>query len=160
MENEIPDRGGWVTGELATYPPVPPFPSFTRFEQGVLETMADAAGENGDIFRQQLRAARVVDRINTVVGFYTRIVIERGAAPLLATINPRLSGCQTELAEANYGLVFILSYEDGYLSQIEGCLNSSGNYDSGDDTLGGSDLSWLTLRAVEFDDGMRMELPT
>jgi hypothetical protein len=77
MANDIPDRTGWVSGPLVDYPPVPPLPNFTPFEGGVLECVARKSGPSEQIFRQQIAAARVVDRINTIVGFYTRVSIHR-----------------------------------------------------------------------------------
>lgn len=160
MENEIPDRKGWMIGELATYPPVPPFPEFTAFEAGVLEVLARSAGAFEAIFRQQLAAARVTDRINTVVGFYTRVSIDRSSAPPLPAIPEQLRGAQTEIAEAKFGLVFLPRYEDGFLDDIEGALNFSGELHPDEDTLGGKSLADLTLRVVIYDDGTRVDVST
>jgi hypothetical protein len=160
MANEIPDRTGWLSEPLASYPPVPPFPNFTPFEAGVLECVARQSGPYEQIFRQQIMAARVVDRINTIVGFYTRVSINRAEAPPLPELRANLCGVQTELAEANWGLVFILRYENGFLDDIEGALNYSGEFQPDEDTLGDKSLGALTLCAVVFDDGTRMDAST
>lgn len=160
MVSEIPDRTGWVSEPLASYPPVPPFPDFTPFEAGVLECIALKSGPCEPIFRQQLAAARVVDRINTVVGFYTRLSIDRAAAPHLQALSTNLHGAQTELVEANWGLVFILRFANGFLEGIEGALNYSDELRPDEDTLADKSLDELTLRAVIFDDGTRMEAAT
>ena len=155
MTNEIPDRSGWLGEPLASYPAVPPFPAFTAFEAGVLECIARRAGAYEQIFRQQLAAARVVDRVNTIVGFYTRVVIDRSHTPPLTDIPDDIRGAQTELAEANWGLVFLPRYRDGFLDDIEGCLNYTGE-ELDTDTLEDKALGELTLRAVVFDDGTRI----
>ena len=154
MSNDLPDRTGWLEWPVSAYPPVPPFPAFTAFEQSVLGCIADHTPD-GSILRRQLSAAKVVDRVNTSVGFYTRIVVDQSKAPPLARISRQQSGAITEILQARHGLVFHVGYVNGYLDEIEGILNGS---KCDGDSLDGLELRELQLTAVLFDDGLRIEI--
>lgn len=110
---------------LATYPAVPPFPEFTSFERKALEVISAHFGSDIDAFRRQIEAARVIDRVNTVVGFYTRVVVDRTATRPLSM---NKMGAHFEVPGVEAGVLVMLWEDDGYLSQIEGV------------TYGGEDL--------------------
>jgi hypothetical protein len=135
---DLPDRSGWLSGPLVSYPPVPPFPQFTNFERRALEVMAELFGPDASEFRRQIDACRVVDRVNTVVGFYTRTVVDKAAArPLTITYK----GAHFEVPGTRYGMTVLLWDDDGYLSTIEATTY-------GEDDLGGQDL--VDLNFVSF----------
>jgi hypothetical protein len=158
MSKELPNRDGWVTGVLADYPPVPPFPNFTDLERQALDCIASGLAQDEAALRVQLAHCQVIDRINTIVGFYTRVAVDRQAAPALQGLMRGPEGAQIELVQATYGLIFLLWFEDGYLETIEGALNASGCGDGDGDTFAGVDLNALRIVAVVFDDGRRVEL--
>lgn len=142
MELDIPNREGWVTGALAELPPCPPFPEFTDFEQRALDSIAALFDANEDAFRRQVAAARVVDRINTIVGFYTRVVVDRSKCQPL---NIRAEGGHFDVEGIEHGMGVVLWEEDGYLDQIEGFTYS-------DDPLEGVDLAELKfIKLVQLD---------
>ena len=127
---EFPDRSGWFVESLVTYPPVPPFPELTTFERRALDVIAEAFGPDASEFRRQIDACRVVDRVNTIVGFYTRTEVDKAAArPLTITHK----GAHFEVPGTRYGMIVILWGDEGYLSTIEGTTY-------GEDDLGGQDL--------------------
>lgn len=138
MNSELPNREGWLTGELAAYPACPPFPSFTNFEARALDCLASMFGADAKEFRKQVNASKVVDRVNTIVGFYTRVVVDRSACRPLPV---RLKSGHFEVAGIEHGIGVVLWDEDGYLETIEGFT-----YD--DNTLAGRDLSDLKLVAL------------
>jgi len=117
-----PDRDGWVTGPLAKLPPCPPFPDFTDFEVRVLDCLAALFGKDEAAFREQVAVAKVVDRINTIHGFYTRVAIDRAACRPLEV---QYKGGSFDIEGFEHGLGVVLWDEDGYLSQIEGFGYSS-----------------------------------
>ena len=127
---EIPDRSGWLNEPLASYPPVPPFPQLTTFERRALDVIAEAFGPDASEFRRQIDACRVVDRVNTIVGFYTRTEMDKTAARCLAVTR---KGAHFEVPGTRYGMMVILWGDEGYLSTIEGTTY-------GEDDLGGQDL--------------------
>ena len=135
MPHNIPDRTGWVTGGLAELPACPPFPQFTDFESKALECIAALFGDAEEAFRGQVATARVVDRINTVVGFYTRVVVDRAQCEPLAV---RLKGGHFDVEGVEFGLGVVLWDDDGYLDEIEGFTYS-------DDALKDVDLAGLKL---------------
>lgn len=138
MTSELPNRDGWLSGELADYPACPPFPSFTDFEARALDCLAGMFGPDADEFRKQVSASRVVDRVNTIVGFYTRVVVDRSATRPLAV---SFKGGHFEVPGIDHGMGVVLWGEDGYLETIEGFT-----YD--DDPLAGQDLSDLKFGAL------------
>lgn len=138
---DIPDRTGWLNEPLAGYPAVPPFPQLTTFERRALDVIADCFGPDAEEFKRQIEACQVVDRVNTVVGFYTRTVVDRSAARPLPI---RKGGAHFEVpgTRLGWGMTVILwDDDDGYLSTIEGVTY-------GEDDLNGQEL--LDLDFVSF----------
>jgi hypothetical protein len=137
--DQVPDRKGWLEGRLANYPAVPPFPEFTTFERRALEVIADHFGADAGEFRRQIAACRVVDRINTIVGFYTRTVVDRAAA---SPMRMNHKGAHFEVPGTRYGMMVALWDDGGYLDTIEATTY-------GDDDLGGQalvDLDFTTFQ--------------
>jgi hypothetical protein len=126
-------RDGWVTGPLASLPACPPFPEFTDFERKALDVIAECFGSDADKFLRQVDASEVIDRINTIHGFYTRVRADRSACEPLPITD---SGGHFEVADIEHGVGVILWGEDGYLDQIEG-------FGYGADVFAGKDLSKL-----------------
>jgi hypothetical protein len=87
-----------------------------------------------------MTASRVVDRVNTNVGFYTRIVVDREAARPLPI---KQTGAHFEVPGTRYGMMMALWDEDGYLSHIEGVTY-------GDDDLGGEGLADLDFVSFQL----------
>ncbi len=117
MGGEIPSRDGWVSGELADLPSCPPFPDLTDFEQKAPAAIAELFGPAEAAFREQIAACAVVDRINTVHGFFPRVAVDRSMcrpAPI------RGKGATFEAQGVPFGLGVILWEKDGYLETIEG----------------------------------------
>jgi len=138
MSSDLPNRKGWLTGALAGYPACPPFPSFTDFEARALSCLAEMFQTDAEEFRKQVRASRVVDRVNTIVGFYTRVLVDRSACRPL----PIQTKCgHFEVAGIEHGMGVVLWAEDGYLKTIEG-------FTYNDDPLRGRDLSDLKFVAL------------
>lgn len=140
MATDFPNRDGWVTGALATLPPCPPFPEFTSFETRALDCIAGLFGADELAFRQQLAAARVVDRINTFAGFYTRVIVDRS---ICQPVKLNRMGGQFEAEGIEYGVGLVLWGEDGFLDQIEG-------YTYTDSPLQGIDLAQLKFVAAQL----------
>jgi hypothetical protein len=130
-----PNRDGWVTGALASYPACPPFPDFTNFERQVLEQFALTLDHDGEAFRTQIQSAVVVDRINTFVGFYTRVSLDRSKCRP-SNVNRQTASC--EVAGVAHGMGIVLWGDDGFLETIEG-------FRYVDDTLEERDLADLDL---------------
>jgi hypothetical protein len=133
MALDIPDREGWLTGSLRELPPCPPFPALTAFEQQALESISGLFDEDAAAFRDQIASARVIDRINTIVGFYTRVVVDRSKC---RPLNVRAKGGHFEVEGIENGMGVVLWDADGYLETIEGF-----SYDN--DPLAGRDLATL-----------------
>jgi hypothetical protein len=138
MVLDTPDRDGWVTGPLAKLPPCPPFPALTAFEQRALESIAVLFDADADAFRDQIASLQVIDRINTVVGFYTRVVVDRSKC---RPLNIRAKGGHFDVEGIEHGVGVVLWDDDGYLETIEGFT-----YD--DDPLAARDLA--TLKFIEL----------
>jgi len=133
MDKVKPDRDGWVTGALLAIPPSPPFPAFTDFEQKTLDCIAPLFKQDEAAFRDQVAAAKVVDRINTIHGFYTRVEVDRAACrPLRISCN----GAAVEVNGLEHGMGILLWDTDGFLETVEG-------FGYGDDDLEGVDLAEL-----------------
>lgn len=116
---EMPDRTGWMDGELATAPACPPFPEFTDFERKALDCIAPIFAELEGEFRNQIANAVVVDRINTIVGFYTRVKVDRTKSK---PVPIRHKGAHFEVCNVEHGIGIVLwdSDNDGFLETIEG----------------------------------------
>lgn len=114
-----PNRDGWMTGELAVAPACPPFPAFTEFERRTLESTAPLFGQEAEAFLEQIASAEVVDRINTIVGFYTRVKVDRAKC---SPVRMSHQGAHFEVEGIEHGLGIILwdTDGDGYLETIEG----------------------------------------
>ncbi|HZZ69035.1 MAG TPA: hypothetical protein VFE18_12755 [Phenylobacterium sp.] len=136
MPETYPDRTGWMTGALLDLPACPPFPQFTDFERSALEHIASTLADDEAAFRAQIATARVVDRINTDRGFYTRIAVDRAVASPAPALNT--ASAHFEVACFEHGVGVILWDEDrsGYLRTIEG-------FAYGDSRMGGRDLAGL-----------------
>ena len=139
--SDVPDRTGWLNEPLASYPAVGPFPQFTTFERRALDVIAQRFGSDESEFRRQIDSGRVVDQVNTIVGFYTRIEVDKTASRPLAIAH---KGGHFEVPGTRYGMVVILwDDDDGYLSTIEAVTY-------GDDDLGGQDLAHLDFVSFQL----------
>ena len=67
--------------------------------------IAKLFGPDETTFLQQVEAARVTDRINTVVGFYTRIAMDRSAVTALPITR---KGAHFEVPGIRYGMLVTL----------------------------------------------------
>jgi hypothetical protein len=108
-----------MTGPLAHAPACPPFPAFTGFEQRALENIAPLFGEKADAFREQVDSAKVVDRINTIEGFYTRVTVDRARCSPVP-LKHQCTHFEVEGIEHGLGIVLWDADGDGYLETIEG----------------------------------------
>lgn len=108
-----------MTGPLAETPACPPFPAFTDFERRALDSTAPLFGVRADAFREQVATAEVVDRINTIVGFYTRVKVDRAKCSPVALSH---QGAHFEVDGIEHGLGIVLwdTDGDGFLETIEG----------------------------------------
>ena len=108
-----------MTGELAVAPACPPFPAFTEFERRALESITPLFGPKAGAFLEQISSAQVVDRINTIVGFYTRVKVDRAKCSPVPLSH---QGAHFEVEGIEHGLGIILwdTGGDGYLETIEG----------------------------------------
>jgi len=112
----IPDRRGWLEEALQASSPVPPFPDFTAFERAALEALAGQFGPDAAAFQAQVDAAQVVDRVNTTIGFYTRLQVDPArAAPLKLPVR----GAQFEAEGVPFGVGAALWAKGGWLETIE-----------------------------------------
>lgn len=139
MYDEVPDREEFVTGELAKLPPCPPFPDFTDFERKALDSIAPLFEGAEAAFRQHVSTARVTDRINTIVGFYTRVEVDRAVCQPLPI---RTKGGHFEVEGIEHGMGVVLWDDDGFLDQIEG-------FTYGEDQLAGRALDELRFVRLE-----------
>lgn len=137
---EVPDRVEWVDEPLASLRAIPPFPALTNFERRTLNVIAQLFGPDEATFLRQVEAARVTDRINTVVGFYTRIAMDRSALTALPITH---KGAHFEVPGIRHGMLVTLWDEDGYLADIEGVTY-------GDDDLGGQQLADLDFTSFRL----------
>jgi hypothetical protein len=124
-----------MTGELAGRPACPPFPDFTDFESNALNCIAVDLGPDEAAFRAQVSACQVVDRFDTVVGFYTRVRVDKSKCRPLSS---SFKGAQFKVGgvEPCVGVVLWEGGSDGHLETIEG-------WTVGDDGLGGQQLNEL-----------------
>jgi len=138
MKNALPDRTGWLIEPLASLPAEPPFPELTDFEHQALRDIAELFESGANDFLSQVAFARVVDRVNTSVGFYTRVAVDRALCRPLP-INRK--GAHFEVAGLSLGLGIVLWDDGGYLRTIEG-------YTCEDSPLEGRALASLTYRRL------------
>lgn len=126
-----------MTEALAEAPACPPFPDFTDFEQRALGSTAPLFAAKANAFCEQVASAEVVDRINTIVGFYTRVRVDRAKCD---PVPLRGQGAHFEVVGIEHGLGTILwdADGDGYLETIEGW------------TVGESRLEGVALADLEF----------
>lgn len=119
MNAPRPNRDRWITGVLANASACPPFPAFTDFERRALESTAPLFGEKADAFREQIASAEVVDRINAIVGFYTRVRVDRAnCSPV--PLSHQGAHFEVEGIEHGVGIVLWDTDGDGFLETIEG----------------------------------------
>ncbi|MEK6642433.1 MAG: hypothetical protein AABZ08_00870 [Planctomycetota bacterium] len=124
-----------MTGPLADAPACPPFPAFTDFERRALDSIAPLFGDKADAFREQVASAEVVDRINTIVGFYTRVKVDRvRCSPV--PLSQGDAHFEVEGIEHGLGIIVGIRDGDGYLETIEG-------WTVGENPLEGVDLADL-----------------
>src|SRR5690242_6250521 len=118
MTTSKPNRDGWFVA-FADKPPCPPFPAFTQFEQKALDCIAAEFANEEAAFRDQVASAEVIDRINTVVGFYTRVRVDRTKC---RPVRIKQQGGHFDVEGVEHGVGVILWDEsgDGYLGYIEG----------------------------------------
>lgn len=119
MNAPKPNRDGWMTGELADAPACPPFPDLTEFERCALESMAPLFRQNAKAFLEQVASAEAVDRINTIVGFYTRVKVDRTKCSPLK-LSHQGAHFEVEGIERGVGIVLWDTDGDGFLETIEG----------------------------------------
>lgn len=139
MVSGTPYRKGWVGEPLASLPPCPPFPEFTAFEKAALNALAALFGIEAGKFLAQVNASRVVDRINTIHGFYTRVLADRSLCQRLPLSG---KGGSFEVESIEHGIGVLLWEKDGYLETIEG-------YSYGGDALLGLSLADLRFMGTE-----------
>src|SRR5580765_7778845 len=101
MTSPKPNREGWMTGPLADAPACPPFPDFTDLERCALEHIAPLLGNQERAIRRQFASAEVTDRINTIVGFYTRVRVDRSSS---APVQFRQQAAHFEVEGIKHGL--------------------------------------------------------
>lgn len=90
----------------------------TAFERYALQAVAQTLGpEDRRAFEQQISAAKVVSRQNTIVGFYTEVEVDRERS-LPATINK--AGVAFEVEGVPSGMGVVLWDDNGFLKTIEG----------------------------------------
>jgi hypothetical protein len=118
---------------------MPAIPAFTDFETQSLNSIAALFETDAAAFRQQITSARVIDRINTIVGFYTRVVVDRSNCQPLSI---RGKGAHFEVEGVDLGMGIVLWDDEGYLNQIEGFTYS-------DDPLARIDLAELKFVRLE-----------
>lgn len=130
-------RNEWLTGPLADLPACPPFPEFTDLERLALSSIAPLFGDGEQAFLAQVASAEVIDRINTIVGFYTRVSVPRSTNK---PVRFRKQGAHFEVEGIEFGIGVLLwdVNGDGYLDEIEG-------YTVGEDPLAGFDLAALKI---------------
>ncbi|PZQ54035.1 MAG: hypothetical protein DI570_23400 [Phenylobacterium zucineum] len=95
----------------------PPLPELTNFERQALRDIAALFESEADDFLGQVASARVVDRVNTGVGFYTRVIVDRS---LCKPLPVRAKGGHFEVEGLSLGLGVVLWDDEGYLRTIEG----------------------------------------
>jgi hypothetical protein len=139
MVSELPDRRGWMNDPLASLPAYPPFPEFTAFETAALNAISALFGTEADRFLAQVNASKVVDRINTAHGFYTRVLVDRSHCQPLPL---REKGGSFDVEGIKHGIGVLLWEDDGYLETIEG-------YSYGGDPLLGRSLADLKFLGTE-----------
>jgi len=122
---------------MADAPACPPFPALTEFERRALESMAPLYGQMSETFLEQVASLEAVDRINTIVGFFTKVKVDRAKCSPVPLSN---QGAHFEVAGIKNGLGIILwdTGGDGYLETIEG-------WTVDDNPLEGVDLASLKL---------------
>jgi len=125
---------------LASLPAIPPFPELTKFERRTLSVIAKLFGPDEAAFLKQVDAARVTDRIDTAVGFYTRIAMDRATVAALEITH---KGAHFEVPGTRYGMLVTLRDDDGYLADIEGVTY-------GEDDMGGQKLTDLDFTSFQL----------
>jgi hypothetical protein len=108
-----------MTGPLADAPASGPFPDFTDLEWRALQQIAPLFGNRERAFRRQVASAEVTDRINTIVGFYTRVRVDRSSCDAAQF---RRQAAHFDVEGIEHGISVILWDDDGdgYLDTIEG----------------------------------------
>ena len=129
-----------MTGPLADAPACPPFPELTDFERRALESMAPQLGQHAQAFLKQVASANVIDRINTLVGFYTRVNVDRVKC---SPVPLREKGAHFEVGGMENGIGVLIWDVDGYLETIEGWTVDK-------DTTEGVDLADLKFIQMTF----------
>ncbi|HEY9219429.1 MAG TPA: hypothetical protein VIO94_15385 [Phenylobacterium sp.] len=105
-----------------------------------MDAIAEGSVPDAQAFRSQIEACVVIDRVNTVVGFVTRTVIDRAAA---APLDFAHRSAHFEVRGTRYGMSVTLWAEEGFLSSIEGITY-------GEDDLGGQALADLDFDGFQL----------
>jgi hypothetical protein len=92
--------------------------AFTKLETAVLE--AFCRGDVRLVLREQLQDARVTSRDNSGAGFFTYFAVDRSRARLPPDCPRVLSGVSAEIEGIEYGMLFLLFNEGGYVDCLEG----------------------------------------
>jgi hypothetical protein len=99
---------------------VPPIGELTAFESAVLAEIGARLGDDGALFLEQVRHVRVIDRENTVVGFYTQLKIDKSACRALPIKDGHFADGHFQVEQLEVGVGIELYAQDGFLTTIEG----------------------------------------
>jgi hypothetical protein len=127
-----------MTGALLDLPACPPFPQLTDFEARALDCIASTLLGEEAALRAQIGNARVVDRINTGHGFYTRIAIDSSTAPAAPALYAASARFNVVGFEHGLGVILWDEARSGHLATIEGFV------------YGDAELVGLELVALKF----------
>ena len=120
--------------------PSEPVLDLTAFEKRVLDEMSPLFGAEEHAYLRQVQTAKVRDRKNTFVGFYTRVDVDRLACQPIV-FEPHPIGAWFEVEGVEDGVGILLWADAGYIETIEGFTANA-------DGLGGqqlADLRYLSL---------------
>jgi hypothetical protein len=110
---------------------------FSKLERAVFDTILDRSVPGLDALRQQLAAARVVERDYTGVGFYTKIDVPRSLPPMPDTQDLRdhlFAGASGHVkSDPDVGVSFHLWTNAGYVACLEGVAFGCDSWSDEDD---------------------------
>ena len=104
-----------------------------------MNAISEFFGTEAGKFLAQVNASKVVDRINTAHGFYTRVSVDRSICQPLPLGD---KGGSFDVEGIQHGIGVLLWADGGYLATIEG-------YSYGGDPLLGRDLADLKFLGTE-----------
>jgi hypothetical protein len=93
--------------------------TFTELELAALHSMFSERPELTSQLEQQMSVAKVTERENTGVGFFTSISVPTDAAPV-DVLEPLSGETHARVQGLEPGLGFVLFFEDGRLRTLEG----------------------------------------